>query len=660
MIADNKIAVTKPAIVKTKLSCPSLFRREWLGVCLLFILSLQPVFAASEDLGNGFLHHGVAVPISNHRGTVATVDGQGHNVVLSWLNDYRGGYELLLIDAVSGKWEEYPMPFPPGDHPFANILSSGNKFYTHFNEHFVEFDPVKREFTFCQKTAPRMAMSMTEDDEGVIWSATYPNSGLVSFNPRTREFKDYGSLNKENWFQYPRCIAADDAGWIYIGIGRTRGQIIVFNPKQAKGRAFLAEAQRPQGACQVVRDVSGKVYAQPYENQPDKWVVFYQGKATALNKPPIVQPKPYIAGSQGLFHDNFPDGKRIKTFDLVTRQFAIEDPKTKETKSFAFDYKSEGAHIMGVATAPDGTISGGTAFPMRSFSFDPRSDTLVNRDAFGKQWNTVARQRDQFFVGAYTGGYLLEWDPSQPWAEATDANPQGNPRKLFECKLTINRPHRLLAHPDGKTIIMGGTPDYGLTGGGLLFWNRELQQSLLLTHEQILPQHSTVSLVALPGGKLLGGTTISAGTGGEKKAKEAQLYLMDMATKKIEWHKAVFPGVQEYTDLCPGPNKLVFGIADRRRFFVFDSGKRKVVHEDSASERFSLSAFAQGPRVFIRGRGDDIYLLFLKGIVRLDPATFKLTMVAESPVPVACGGDYLDGRIYFASGSHLYSWKVNE
>ncbi len=626
----------------------------------LLVVTFPPAFAASEDLGGGFLHHGIAVPISNHRGTVATVDGQGHNVALAWLNDHRGGYELLLIDATTGTWAEYPMPFTPGDHPFANILSRGNKYYTHFNSHFVEFDPARREFTFCQKTMPRMAMSMTEDDNGVIWSATYPDSGLVSFNPRTRECKDYGSLNKENWFQYPRCIAADDARWIYIGIGSTRGQIVVFDPKTAKVRALLPAGQRTPGYSQVVRDVNGKVYAQPDETQPDKWVMFHQGKATALNQPPTVQAKPYIAGSQGLFHDTFPDGKRIKTFDLVTRQFAIEDPKTKETKSFAFDYKSEGAHFMGVAAAADGTISGGVAFPMRSFSYDPRTDTLVNRDAFGKQWNTVARQGERFFIGAYTGGYLLEWDPSQPWAAANDADTKGNPAILLDCKPSINRPHKLLAHPDGKTIIMGGTPGYGLTGGGLLFWDRQTRQGALLTHEQILPQHSTMSLAALPDGKLLGGTTTAAGTGGEKKAKEAQLYLMDMATKQIKWHKAVFPGVQDYTDLCPGPGTLVFGLADRKRFFVFDWAKRKVVHEEIVSERFSLSTSAQGPRAFVRGPGDAIYILFLKGIVRLDPATFKLTMVAESPVPVACGGDYLDGRIYFASGSHLYSWKVPE
>ena len=75
------------------------------SVCLAFVLwlsTLSPILSATVDLGNGFADHGVATPISNHRGTVATVDGQGHRVILSWLMDHRGGYELLLVDVDAG------------------------------------------------------------------------------------------------------------------------------------------------------------------------------------------------------------------------------------------------------------------------------------------------------------------------------------------------------------------------------------------------------------------------------------------------------------------------------------------------------------------------------------------------------------------------------
>jgi len=628
-----------------------------LVMVLLAAFAVTAALAATEDLGDGFLHHGMATPVSNHRGTVATVDGQGRNVVLVWLFDRRGGYALLLIDAETGKSEEYPMPFPPGgDCPFASILSSRNKFYTHFNSHFVEFDPEKQAFTFHHKTAPRMAMGMTEDDNGVIWSVTYPQSGVVSFDPKTREFKDYGHVHKENWNQYQRHVAADDTGWIYFGIGSTTSHIIGFDPHTGKAKPMIPEDERVRGYGQVYRDVNGKVYGYP-GGEEGNWYELYKGQAKKIGQRPEIQQKPIITSSQGLFHREFPDGKRLQTCDLVERVLTVEDPKTKKTKKLTFDYHSEGAHVMGLAVAPDGTICGGTAFPMRFFSYDPQTDKWTNRACYG-QWNTVARQGDRFFVGGYGGGFLLEWAPAQPWVPTKEGKDDCNPLFLTQCTPTINRPHDLLAHPDGKTLVLAGTPGYGYTGGGLLFWDRRTKKRTLLEHTDILPQQATMSLVALPGGKLLGGSTTGPGTGGEKKAKQAELYIMDMATKKLEWHEPVFGGVQSYSDMCMGPDGLVYGVADRRRFFVFDPVKRKVIHELEAETQFGLTNSQQGPRIFVTDHNGAIYMLFKKGICRVKPDTFEIRLLAESPVPVGAGGDYHKGRIYFASGSHVYSYKV--
>jgi len=653
----------------------------------LIALALHLAFAATEDLGHGFFHHGVATPVSNHRGTVATVDGNGRDVVLVWLFDHRGGYALLVIDADTGKSDQIPMPFDPdGDCPYSSILSSRNKFYTHFNSHFVEFDPVTRAFTFVHETAPQMAMGMTEDDNGVIWSVSYPNSGVVSFNPATREFRDFGHVHKENWAQYQRSVAADDTGWIYFAIGNTASQIIAFDPKTGKATSILPDAERVQGSATVYRDINGKVYGN--SGAKDVWYEFHNGDAKKIPPPAGINTKPIITSSQGLFYTDFPDGKRLKSCDLVTKTLVVDNPKTGETKELHFDYTSEGAHIMGLCAAPDGTICGGTAFPMRFFSYDPSTDQWINRESYG-QWNTVARQGDRFFVGGYGAGFLLEWDPSKPWVTTEPGKADCNPLFLTSCEPTINRPHQLLAHPDGKTLVLAGTPGYGFTGGGLLFWDRETRTRTLIEHTAILPQHSTMSLVALPNGKLLGGTTTSPGTGGEKKAQQAELYIMDMATKKIEWHAPVFPGVQDYTDMCVAPNGLVYGVADRRRFFVFDPAKRQVIHDEDLEPKFGITTSQQGPRVFIipggagpalslpkgfqsaslvgatpDGRPTDgaqvgsLYILFVKGIARVDLNTHAIVMLAQSPVPIGPGGDWLDGRIYFASGSHVYSYKV--
>jgi len=643
-----------------EISSGSSFKQDWkfpglsqLCICLILTLSI-PV--TSQDLGNGFFDHGVAAPVSNHRGTVATIDGEGRNVVLLWLFDHRGGYGLQMIDAETGKSEHFPMPFPAGDAVYSSLLSGKNKFYTHFKGNFVEFDPVKRAFTFCKESLPQMAMSMTEDDQGIIWAVTYPNSGMVSFNPVTREFMDYGHLYKQNWRQYPRSLVKDNAGWLYFGIGNTASQIIAFNPVSGEVKPMLVESERKRGSAYVYLNRNGKVYGQPLQGSKEKnWYEFYKGKGRKIGNHNPVHAKPVITGSQSLFYSDFPDGKRIKDLDLLERKLVIEDPGNNSVKEVRFDYASEGAWVMGIAASPDGTIAGGTTFPMRFINYNPKTGKIINLEAYG-QYDALAVQGDRFYFGVYPQGALLEWDPSKAWV-VTKEGAETNPLYLAGANPVIHRPHRILAHPDGKTIIMSGTPEYGYTGGGLLFWDREKKTRTVLQDSAVIPDQSTMSMVALPGGKLLGGTTTSPGTGGEKKAKEALLYIMDLATRHVEWQKVLIPDAQSYSDMRLGPDGLVYGMTDRKNFFVFDPVNRKVIHQEEVESRFGPGTAKDSPRIFVSGPKGEIYLLLRNGIVGIDPGTFKVKMVAESPVPIETGGDYLDGRIYFVSGSHLCSYK---
>ena len=630
---------------------------------IFFSLALT-ISGSSQDLGKGYFDHGVTSSISHSRGMVATIDRNGQNVALVWLFDHRGGYALLMIDAETGKSEQFPMPFPAGDAPYSSILSAKNKFYTLFKSYFVEFDPVKRAFTFSKEVMPQMAMGMTEDDKGMIWAVTYPNSGLVSFNPNSQQLTDYGYLYKQNWAQYPVNLAADDNGWIYFGLGNTASQIIAFDPVSGTAKPMLTEAERKRGSAYVYRDLNGKVYGKPLKNDKEGWYEFYKGNGRKIGPDPEGfqnlrglpgHPKPFISGNQGLFHREFPDGKIIKDLDLKERKLIVEDRKTNTEKQVSFDYTSEGGWTMGVIATPDGKIAGGVSFPMRSFSYDPKKDSWTNDGAIG-QFNALAKQGDRIYFGVYPQGALLEWNPSMPWVTRKEGNT--NPEFLASSGLLTHRPHRILPYSDGNTIIMSGTPEYGYTGGGLLFWDRKKKTQTVLQDSAIVLDQSTMSMVALPGGKLLGGTTTAPGTGGEKKAKEAELYIMDVNSKRLEWHQIVFPGVQSYSDMCAGPDGLIYGITDYKKFFVFDPAKKMVIHQQDCEASFGRTASSQSPRIFVVGPEKEIYMLFNKGIVSIEPGSFKLTMLTESPVPINIGGDYLDGRIYFVSGSHLCSYKL--
>ncbi len=638
---------------------------------------------SSAPLGNGYFDHGIAAPIATARGIVATTGAKGRAAVLVWLYDHRGSYALLDIDADTGKSLQQPVPFPwGGDAPFSSVLSSGNKYYTHFGSHFCEYDPVSRAFTFWTNTAPRMAMNIAEDKDGVIWSATYPQSGLVSFDPKTRVFKDYGHLYKQNWAEYPSGVSVDDAGWVYWAIGNAACQILAFDSKTGTVKPLVPEEKRRPGGASVQRGTNGMVYVSI--GRQDGWFACLGGEMKKIEGQPPARQVFGAGGSQGLSQMRFPDGRRAVKVDLETRTLVVEDAGTNTTKTVSFDYTSEGAPIMGVETAPDGTVCGGTTFPARFFSYNPATGRLVNRPALG-QWNTVARQGDRFYIGAYAGGNLQEWDPARPWVDTKAGGTNGNPLLLTDSRPHIVRPHVLFSHPDGKTVIMGGTPAYGATGGGLRFFNRETRELLLIPHTNLIPEHSTLSLAALPGGKLLGGTTTAPGTGGLKKAEVAELYVLDMATKAVEWRQALLPGVQGYTALIQGTNGMIFGFADRRRFFVFDPAARKIVHEQDVGDTLGTTVGGQGPRVFVSDGKGAIYILFKRGVAQLDQKTYAIALLAESPialgvggtflgnvitnensglddVPVAecLGGAFLDGRIYFANGSHLYSFKIPE
>ncbi len=621
---------------------------------LLFALGLG-VARAATPMG-GFLDHGVATPLSQHRGMVATVDGAGRDVMLVWLYDHRGGYALLMIDAETGKAEQFPTPYPwAGDGPFASLLSRANKFYTHFGSHFSEFDPVKRAFTFWGKTARQMAMSLTEADDGKIWAATYPNSGLVSFDPSARSLRDWGAVNRENWLQYPRSIAVDDAGWVYVGIGSAAAQLIARNPGTGETKPMLAPEQREHGYAAVRRDSDGKVRAQV----AGRWLELHAGALRVLDAAPPARAVAQIAGDQGLFHQRFPSGKIATECDTVERTLTVRDPRTNATRTVSFEYASEGAHVIVLAAAPDGSITGGTAFPMRMFRFRPAGGAWENWPAHG-QFNTVLRQGDRFFVGGYGRGFLLEWDPARAWLRTDAANHAGNPRFLAECDPEIYRPHDLVGLDDGRTIVLAGTPAYGRTGGGVFIWDREAQRGALLRHDEIAPLQSTMSLLARPEGNVLGGTTIAAGTGGEAKAKEAELYLLDAGKRRVVWRMVPFAGAQSYTDLGEGPRGLVYGFVDRTRFFVFDPAARRVVHSEELKEKFGSVVTGQGPRALLRDERGRTFVLFNRALARVDDANFSITEISRPPVAITAGGDILAGRLYFAAGSHMCSIALPE
>ncbi|MFO7946075.1 MAG: hypothetical protein R6V19_04590 [Armatimonadota bacterium] len=641
-------------------------------ICAVMIfLAAHTTMAQTKDLGNGFKNHGAFGDVAENRGMVCTEDGEGNPVVLVWLFDHRYAYALGVINALTGEAQRIPRP-TGHDCPFSSLLASNGRYYTYFDYHFLEFDPKKREFTVVQEGPDdaRRARSMTEDDDGRIWAALSPNSDVISYDPKTGELREYGSVYEHPSRQFPQYIAADDTGWVYVGIGLAVGEIVMLNPQTGEATPVVPEDERVgtsqsvRGRHPVFRDVNGKVYGYTLlEDGSKQWYELYEGQARKLHEAPDVDEKPIITGSQGLRHRKLPKGEKVKEMDTARGRLIVENPDTGDTREFEFDTGGEGGAAMDVAAVPGGTLAGGTYIPHQFFNYDPQTDTWTRHDCYG-QWNTVRATDDRVYVSTYTRGTILQWDPSQPWVPTEKKNPDSNPRWLpgTYAAPNLGRPYALLAHPGGRYVIAGGFPGYGCTGGALVFYDRETDEGEIVTHEDLIPWHSTMSLVALPDGRVVGGTTPHPSNGGVRRADgDAELYILDPETKKIEWHAAPVEGAERYDDMVIGPQGRILGITDRMRLFVFDPVEKTILHQANVGDDFGRTVYQQGPRIFVTTPDGRIFILFESGIAQLNPETYEVTMVVETPFGLGQGGAYLDGRLYFAAGAHgayLYSWEV--
>jgi hypothetical protein len=196
-----------------------------------------------------------------------------------------------------------------------------------------------------------------------------------------------------------------------------------------------------------------------------------------------------------------------------------------------------------------------------------------------------------------------------------------------------------------------------MTGGGLQIYDMDTQTSEVLTHEQLLPQHSTFSLTALADGTIVGGTTIAAGTGGPSKAEQAELYLFDLAERKVVFHDAIIEGATEIRDIIAAPDDRVFGFTGGGTFFVFDPSSRRVTHREDLSAYGPLGG-VQGPRVLTFDDDGNLLVLFSEAIVRIDPTDYRHEKLTDLPVKAGAGPMLHRGRLYFTSDSHIWSWRM--
>ncbi|MBM3498212.1 MAG: hypothetical protein FJX74_06030, partial [Armatimonadetes bacterium] len=611
---------------------------------LATLLGVMTVQVAGQG---DFRDHGVGAPAAESRGVVCLEDGHGRSIALccAWDQSPRGW--VLLTDVDSGETQQlfYPEGVP-NSAPFASLLSSNGRFYTFAGQVLLELDPTRREWLFSGIPAPEeecyCGSAMCDGPDGRIYAGSYPNCRLVSYDPATRQVQDVAQLDPAE--HYVMSLVAGPDGWLYAGVGTARQNLVACRPDTGEVRPLVEEADRQLGSATVYLGRDGNAYGRCGE----RWFRMSAGRAEVIPENERAPAQPTGAIDWGRRGGAFPDGRRLRTLDLPERYLELESPPAGAVKRLAFAYESEGAIITSLAVGPGGLVYGSSAHPMHLFVCDPASGTLADWGGIprvgGGNFCAMATQGGYLFGAAYSGGYLYRYDPGKPWNGETGDDP--NPRLMAQYGEDVHRPRWCLAHPDGRHVIMAGFMGYGLRGGGLAIHAVDTGDTQLLEHTDVIPDHSTIALAALPNGDLVGGTSVQTPGGGHATETEAVLYVLDWATQRVVFRIVPSPGAAEVVSLALGVEGLVYGVASNRELFVFDPAKREIIHRASLAQHGGL------PRqVLVSGPDGRVIGTLSRAIVRIEPTTFAVEKLADTPVAVSAGVAVTQGRLYFASGS---------
>lgn len=620
---------------------------------------LKPPAATAAHLvaDNRLANLGVASAVSESRGVAALRDAQGRSLVLTLSLDLSPLGSLLVTDVESGETQQIAFPESTrsatwaASAPFASLLSVNGRFYTFAGPTLLEFDPNRGEFTFAGVPAPTESFcvdtAMTDGLDGRIYAAMHPHARLVSFDPRTQELRDHGQLDPVE--QYPSSLAVDAAGWIYAGIGTARWNLVAFDPRTGTLRPLLPESARGLGSARVFTGVDGAVYGeageQRYRLHPDRAEPVEMAKVPAAvpTRATRFQNKTAV----------LPDGRRV-TCHLPERRLEIEGPGGA-VREVAIEFRSGGAFITSLGLGPDGKVYASTSHPMHLVCYDPVAREISDLGAIkaigGGNLCAFAAQGSVLVGPAYPHGDVFLYDPARPFApEATEAP---NPRVLVRFKKHITRPRTCVAHPDSRHAIVAGFMDYGLVGGGLGIIDLQTGATELLTHERVVPTHSTHSLRALPDGNLVGGTSVLAPGGGHPAEAEGVVYLFDWVQRRVVFRTVPVPGAAEVFSIEVGANGLVYGLATGSQFFVFDPARRTVIHREDLSRLGELVRHALG-----RGPDGNVYGVLGKAVFRVEPGDHRVTVLATPPGPITAGLAITGGRLYFGSQAHVWSCRL--
>jgi streptogramin lyase len=590
--------------------------------------------AAQAEVGK-FESLGIPVRKGGLMGCIVGPNGRGGEALYFNFNQIGGRLFLVQVDPDSGEAKQFNAPQGPG--AWAMIAGPDDKIYlgTWDGGLILRFDPKQP-----QKGIEVVGKPASSEDylwqfgagkDGKLYACTYPNAKLISFDPKTGAMEDLGRMHPTE--MYARSLAVGPNGKVYVGIGTTKGDLVVFDPATRQHRSLLPAGLQGAAGWSTVsmsRRADGQVYAQFGSN------LMRLDDETAIivtNAPDVAIPR-------------LRDGRELAAFGRGT--FSLKDPHTGQAVARTFQYSGAGDQIFTVGAGPRNCVYGSTVMPLEVFRYDPaanRSEDLGEMP--GGEVYSMLEHEQKLYLCYYGGSVMNLYDPAKPfWKFGTAAD--CNPVSFGGVGEGHLRPRAMIRGPEGL-IYVGSEPPYGQLGGALGVWDPR-QNKTIENYRHLVTNQSIASLAWEPKSGLIFGGSANVGGGGSRTVeKEAKFFAFDPVKKTKVFETVLVPGAVKYPATCAAGGRIFTTVGDK--LFEFDPGTMKVVKTiplPATQTEISLGADRSGKLVGLTS----------KGVYVIDVQKSELVHTAAAPVPVGCGFALVDDSVYFGSKAELWRYSL--
>lgn len=447
------------------------------------------------------------------------------------------------------------------------------------------------------------------DEHGTLYVGTYhgyatgtlPPAHLVSWDPKTRQYRDYGTFGER--YTYVRSVEYAD-GQLYVGLGPytaffrvdpvtgakteialppgVSGDKYTYQLDDAGGYLYVLFAGGVQPAVGWVYDLKRQQWSRkgnlgPYAGQTVTSAA-RNGEVYMVRGGELVAYQPHngrfrstgfagnvdrggLAAAKGLErtvdpaigHEVIvagqPDGQ-IFAYDTVTKRGSIG--RVEGLTGTPTDPRS-------IGVGPDGRVYGGGYFSGGLVAWDPATATWSVYD-FYHQIEAITTHKGILYLGVYPNAEIYAYDPAKPFG----AN---NPKKVFDLKAEgQERPWTLVSA--GDYLAVGTTPKNTETEGALALYNPADG-----THRVFkgIAGPQQISALTYRDGVVYGGSL-----GCCPARQDGKVFALDVASGQKLWETVPIPGELGVSGLAFDGQGRLFGITAGKGFEL-DPATRQVL-----------------------------------------------------------------------------------